>query len=292
MSQNAMASLLLGALAACSGFVSDDATRSTTSSRALDDWTESPFLSGEQRDTLLELREQTLQAGGSFSALVWEQGHALLDLQVKAPSSLEAGAIEEHATAFLAKYGALWHIDAADLGGRLQVVAVRKQDDCSSVDVQLHAGDLPVFNATLRLTITPEGIVRRVSGLMDAEPISFEIIPAEIGAEEAAKQITEEMGWGDDAVPYLPPGRLVVFDPYFVSGAEHAPAEAWYFQAEGASPNDGSLADGRTGSLLLHGPSLDALQVLGKANECDADAPPGNAWMANVVVDPLTQTPA
>lgn len=84
----------------------------------------------------------------------------------------------------------------------------------------------------------------------------------------------------------------MVFDPYFVSGTDHAPAEAWFFDAEDASPNDGSLADGRTGSLLLHGPSLDALQVLGKANECDEDAPPGNAWMANVVVDPLTQTPA
>lgn len=282
-----------GGLTACTGFVSDDAQRPGEVSRALDDWSESRFLTDEQRGALYELRAETQQAGGAFAAVVWEQGHAVLDLQVRVPSSLgQPGSLADHATAFLAKYGTLWNVTGEDLGGRLQVVAVRELGDCSFADVQLHTEGLPVFNATLRLTMTPDGVVRRVSGLMNAAPLSFEVTRAQVSAAEAARTAVLEAGWGSDAAAHLPAASLVVFDPFFVAGGEHAPAEAWLFRAEDATPNDGLLASGQTGSLLTHGPSFEALQVFGKVNECDEETPPGNAWLAQVVVDSLTQTPA
>lgn len=139
-------------LTACTGFVSDDAQRSGAVSRALDDWSESRFLTDEQRNALSELRAETQQAGGAFAAVVWEHGHAVLDLHVRVPSSLgQPGTLAQHTNALLAKYGTLWNVSGQDLGGRLRVVAVREAGDCSSVDVQLHTEDLPVFNAMLRL---------------------------------------------------------------------------------------------------------------------------------------------
>lgn len=273
--------------------MSEDARVPGTLDRSLSEWGESPFLTQEQQGALRELRDLTQQAGAPFAAVVWESGGGVLDLQVWAPSSLgESATLTEHAEAFLGKYGSLWHVSGDDLGGRVRVVALRDEGGCSSVDVQLHTDDLPVFNATLRLTVTPTGIVRRVSGLMNAEPLSFEVARAAIPSEAAAKSVAMEMGWPEEAAAHLPAATLVVFDPFFVSGADHSPAEAWFFREEGATANDGFLANGQTGSLLIRGPSFESIQVLGKRDECDEEAEPGNAWMAQVVLDDLTQTPA
>ena len=201
-------------------------------------WRENSKLTLEQKKLLEALSAETLYRGQAFGAVVWDKAGSVLNLSLDASSRLGAGSPSQQVVSFLSTYGALWHINKADLRNRLLVVDQQTRGECSSVTLQLQEKGQRVFNATLHFSLTSKGRVRSVTGFMDARPTSFEVGKATLSRAEAMHALLKQMSWPDEAATFYRNPVLVQLDPYFLSGEAHRPVQAYLFATD-QGPNGG-----------------------------------------------------
>ncbi|MDG4796876.1 M4 family metallopeptidase [Micromonospora sp. WMMD1082] len=268
------------------------------------DFREDPHFSAEQKKLLQALAERSTEP---LRAESWSHGRTVGRLELAVPSELPAEAsLAEHAVAFVERNLLLWRLDSAR---QLRVTAVREAGDCSTVTLQLVGPDkLPVFNAVIGVVVSPDGIIRAVAGHVTGDPVG-EPQGARIDAEAAAKVLRthlKDRGGHESAEGTLPEPTEMILDPFYLTDGAHQATRSWVFDGadDGGEPKRTRavstvevttnaapvvhVVDQSAGAVTVTGPSISLpgqeVAGCGQANPV--------RWLGEVVVDPMTGTPA
>lgn len=257
------------------------------SKKALEsEWRENPNLTARQKELLQGLEDRTLANGGTFRAEVWNAGGTVLDLHLAYDTGLEGALPSQHVQNFIGTHGPLWKLDSERGFTILNKV---RAEDCTRIEVQKQASEMPVYNARLTFILRSDGRILRVTGYMDGtaeDPIETQ--PA-LSPEEARIALVQAMNWPTEGTDLIELPELTLFDPYFVSGASRNLQLSYSFAPAGTTA--GFVMSATTGSLLVNGPSFTVPYATGSDLTCTQEAQ-STAWLADVVLDPLTNTPA
>lgn len=214
----------MGGLAGCGRSPQSEA--GPTAKQALA-WQEDPWLDAQQKELLSKLRDQS---SSPLHVETWARAGVVQRLELDVPSSAPSGSsLEVHAQTFLGEYGALWKLGET----KLQTIASRELEECSSVTFQRVEAGLPIVNATLRVVLTPDGRIRAVTGRMSGE--AFSVDERQASVEELGEGLAA--GFGRDEVPpeaFKDGAREVVFDPFFSGDSEHEAVRGWMWEGHDA----------------------------------------------------------
>lgn len=263
---------------------SEDRPESTTIET---DYREDPYLSEEQKKLLDQLADRS---EAPVAAQSWPRGGTVGRLELAVPSGLPPDrSRSDHALRFVTDYGTLWKLPD---GVQLDVVEEVEAGDCSTVTLTLTVEERPVFNATVTVVLTPEGVVRGVAGRLDGGSVG-KLAPARISAAEAAtavrKYLAGRTGESTDDLE-LPEPAEVVADPYFLTDQDHRAGVGYLFTGRAGGIGDAQvvLVDGGTGTVTLggtgHQPPNQTVTVCLGSNPTKSFYP--------YILDPMTQTPA
>jgi hypothetical protein len=269
-----------------------------------DVWQESAILSAEQKRLLVDLQRSS---AGAFAVQEWSAGASVLDLHLGV--AIDPGVNGEGLNQFLEKYGEIWHINSGSIG-KLAVVRDVKvaKTGCRLLDVQLHRDGKPVFNATLRFSVSNEGTLVRVVGLMDGRRLAVERVGRVVvrSGPEARAIALKRLGLNPDEAVSFEAGiatKPAWFDSYFTIGeslhdrtGSEVVNPAWFVRSEGGPTNGVFPVDAATGEVGIDGPSFSDESVLDTPTDaCSPGLDPnesGTAWLARVIVDPMTGSPS
>lgn len=225
-------------------------------------FTEDKALDGAQNELV-----RGLQAVSTTPLYVttWARASVVSRLDVSVPSGAPPGStLEAHARAFLRKYAALWRLENATL----KLTDIIENGDCSSVTLQLMDDILPVYSASLRVTMTQQGLIRSVVGRMTGDAIMTanerETIQALLRHPQAPAAATKVLvtfvNASTEAAAALPAPEAVIFDPFFSGDAPHqvAPGFLWQLVPSVDVPvTDTALSfivNARSHSVVVSGP--------------------------------------
>ncbi len=262
-------------------------------------WQESTTLSQQQKSLLENL--YGISGGEAFAAQEWTRGESVLDLHLRFP--LDPSDLKASATEFLRTYGQIWHVSPSALNNLRVVNGVStNQAGCKVLDFQLFRGNSPVYNATLRFSVNENSKLTRVVGLMDGRRLNVdkEGVLAMASGNEATQAVLARLDLPETSgILSASKGWL---DTYFTIGeslsvgGQDAINPAWIVRPANSGPNAAFPVDGTRKIVALDGPSFDDSQVLDTPlDECNKGIDPnesGTAWLAKVVVDDATGTPA
>ncbi|WP_433532863.1 M4 family metallopeptidase [Micromonospora sp. CA-263727] len=268
------------------------------------DFREDPYFSAEQKELLQALAKRSTEP---LRAESWPHGRSTGRLELAVPSELPAEAsLAEHAVAFVERNALLWRLDSAK---QLKVTAVKEAGDCSTVTLGLVGPEkLRVFNAVINVVVSPEGLIRAVAGHVSGDPAG-DPKGARIDAEAAAKVLRTQLrnrGGHEAAEGPLPAPTEMILDPFYLTDGAHQATRGWVF--DGEAEGNGELKRAQevaasavtTGAPVVHvvDQSAGAVTVSGPSISLPsnqvAGCPDGNPvrWLGEVVVDPMTNTPA
>jgi Thermolysin metallopeptidase, alpha-helical domain/Thermolysin metallopeptidase, catalytic domain len=243
---------------------------------------DSPSLDARQREELIALRAAS---EGGLTGTVHRRAGTVqrLELLVKAP---EGASLTERARAFLISHGVLWQLNERT---KLSVVSETIAGDCSSVVFQLvdSATGLPVWNALLTVTMTEDGFVRGVSGLLSGG--AFKVASRALVDMKTATAMVAERLQSQEMPSITPEPSEAILDPFFYGDEAHAAQRAWIFAPRDREP--GQLAPlmaavGRsTATIAFAGPVI----ALPPPGSCPGHDP--TVLPVKSVLDPLTETP-
>lgn len=249
------------------------------------DYLVDPALNSQQRSLLRTLE---LSSATPIFVQTWPRAGTVYRLDLEAASGAPSSAsLATHALAFVTRNAALWKLNPAALA----VYDTYPAGPCSAVTLQLERSGVPVFNATLTVVVTPDGIIRSVTGRMSGEP--FAVQSGTLPAAAARDRLGTELKWD---VP-LPVPVPVIFDTFFAYDGPHRAQEAWHFDEPNSPVGPHGLSTRWPTGLVVgsasrrvevgslpFGPELTAVRAF-KCSFSDA-----TRWSAEVVLDPLTHT--
>jgi hypothetical protein len=187
-------------------------------------WQSDPTLTPAQ---ITQLQALQSQSSSGITAYTWQNAGTVRYLAMDVPSGA-TGTPDQQALAFVRANGILWNLTS---NTHFTVVSVTGSGPCTIVLLQrseLVAGIyLPVFNASLAVTIDPNArIIRQIIGNMTGDTLS--IASATISGAIATATVAN--AFSNDGTPGNPPSpSTIVFDGFFVADKPHAPVVSYQF---------------------------------------------------------------